>query len=69
MKSGKIKVPWWEPKIGQKEHELIKSALDNNFPNEGKLTALFEEKLSKLLGCRNAIAVNNGTSAMFLSWA
>src|SRR3989344_5677436 len=66
-KNSKTKIPWWEPKIRKREHELIKSALDNNFPNEGKLTTLFEEKLSKLLGCRNAIAVNNGTSAMFLS--
>lgn len=67
MKQEKTKIPWWKPIIGKKEHELIKSALDNNFPNEGKLTTLFEEKLSKLLGCRNAVAVNNGTSAMFLS--
>jgi len=60
-------IKWWVPSIGKREHELIKSALDDNFPNEGKLTTLFEEKLSKLLGCRNAIVVNNGTSAMFLS--
>jgi len=65
--SSKIKIPWWEPKIGDEEYRLIKKVLDNNFPNEGKLTALFEEKLSTLLGCKHAVAVPNATSAMFLS--
>ena len=67
MSINKIKIPWWKPQIGEEEKKLINKVLDNHFPNEGEFTASFEGKLSKLLGCKNAIAVNNGTSAMFLS--
>jgi perosamine synthetase len=62
-----IKIPWWIPRIGPVEKKYMEQVLDNNFPNEGKLTTLFEEKISKLLGCKNAVAVPNGTCAMFLS--
>jgi perosamine synthetase len=63
----KSKIEWWTPQIGPKEKELINEVLDNNFPNEGELTTLFEQKLSKLLNCKHAVAVNNATAAMFLS--
>jgi len=63
----KIKIPWWEPQFGSEERKLITKALDNNFPNEGELTTLFEQKLSKLLNCKHAVAVNSATVAMFLS--
>ncbi len=67
MRSKKIKIPWWNPQIGEEEHRLIKKVLDNNFPNEGQLTAQFEKKLADLLGCKYAVAVTSGTAAMFLS--
>jgi|TARA_Y100000310_G_C20700173_1_gene828978 perosamine synthetase len=63
----KIKIPWWEPQIGSEEYKIIKQVLDNNFPNEGEMTSLFEHKICKLLGCKNAVAVTSGTVAMFLS--
>lgn len=65
MNSKKIK--WWVPEIGKEECNYVKQALDANFPNEGKLTEEFENKICKMLGCKHAIAVCNGTSAMFLS--
>lgn len=61
------KIVWWEPQIGEEEYKLVKKALDNNFPNEGELTDLFEQKLIELLGCKHVVAVPNATSAMFLS--
>lgn len=67
MSVNKIKIPWWKPQVGKEEKKLINKVLDSHFPNEGEFTASFEGKLVKLLGCKNAIAVNNGTSAMFLS--
>lgn len=65
--SAKIKIPWWKPQIGDEEYGIIKHVLDNNFPNEGEQTALFEQKLCELLGCKHAVAVTSGTAAMFLS--
>jgi len=64
--SGK-KIPWWMPQMGGEERKLIAQVLDNNFPNEGELTTLFENKISDLLGCKHAVAVTSGTAAIFLS--
>ncbi len=61
------KIIWWEPIIGKEEYKFIKLVFKNNFPNEGKLTIEFENKLAKLLKVKHVVAVNNATSAMFLS--
>lgn len=62
------KIPWWDPRTdGPKEKQLIEKVLVNNFPNDGELTSQFENKLAKLLDCKYVTAVNNATSAMFLS--
>jgi len=61
------RIIWWEPQIGKKEYEYITQVFENNFPNEGKLTIEFESKLAKLLKVKHIVAVNNATSAMFLS--
>lgn len=63
----KHKIHWWVPQIGEEEGKLIKQVLDNNFPNEGKLTTLFEQKIADLLGCKYVVAVTSGTSALFLA--
>ena len=55
------------PQIGNEERKLITQVLDNNFPNEGELAVLFENKISDLLGCKHAVAVTSGTAAIFLS--
>jgi len=60
-------ISWWTPQMGNEEKKLINEVLDNNYPNQGKFTALFEEKICKLLGCKHAVAVTSGTAAMFLS--
>lgn len=61
------KTAWWQPQIGKYEYQLIKTVLKNNFPNEGKLTVEFENKITKLLNVKHVVAVTSGTSAMFLS--
>jgi len=61
------KIKWWNPQIGLKEKKFIQQALDNHFPNEGKLTEDFEEKICGLLGCKHAVAVTSATAAMFIS--
>lgn len=61
------KIPWWQPIIGKEESKLVLKVLRSNFPNEGKYTEEFEQKISKLLKIKHVIAVNNATSGMFLS--
>lgn len=61
------KIIWWEPIIGKEEYKFINLVFKNNFPNEGKLTIEFENKLAKLLKVKHVVTVNNATSAMFLS--
>ena len=46
---------------------LVKKVLKTNFPNEGKLTKLFEKKISKLLGAKYAVTTTSGTISIFLA--
>lgn len=61
------KIPWWSPEIGKSEKKLVNKVLDSNFPNEGVLTTKFEGMISEILKVKYVLAVNNATSAMFLS--
>lgn len=61
------KIPWWTPKVEKEDYEFIKQALDNNFVNEGPLTAQFEKEISSLLDVKYAVATTSGTAAIFLS--
>jgi perosamine synthetase len=66
MKKAKA-IRWWVPQIGAKEGGYIRRVLDNDFPNEGELTTLFEDRVARLLCARHAVAVTSGTAAMFLA--
>jgi perosamine synthetase len=61
------KIEWWEPQIGEKERELLLQVLDSNFLNDGEFTTRFEQQLTDLLGCKHAVAVTSGTTALFLA--
>lgn len=61
------KISWWEPTIGKGEYKLIQNVLKSNFPNEGKFTTEFENKIKDLLQVKHAIAVTSGTAAIFLA--
>jgi perosamine synthetase len=61
------KINWWMPQIGDEEKKLINQVLDNNFPNEGEFTTLFENRIAALVGSKYAVATTSGTTAIFLS--
>jgi len=67
MQRMKKKIPWWMPSFGRAEIKFINMAFRKNYLNEGELTSLFEKKISSLLGSKFALALTNGTSAIFLS--
>lgn len=62
-----ISIKWWQPRLGAEEQKIIKKVFDSNFPNEGELATQFEQKLCTLLGCKHAVAVTSGTTAIFLA--
>ena len=47
--------------------KIIRKVLNNNFPNEGEQTKIFEKKICKLLKVKYAVTTTNGTSAIFLA--
>ena len=64
----KNKILLAEPTINSKETVILtKKILDNNFPNEGKLTKLFEKKLSRLLKVKYVVTATSGTISIFLA--
>ncbi len=61
------RIPWWEPKIGPKEHELVTGVLNSSYVNEGNLAFEFEDKIAALVGSKHAITATSCTSALFLA--
>ena len=56
------------PQVGtEEERRLINQALDNNFVNEGPLTAQFEATIAKLVGAKYAVATTSCTAGLFLA--
>lgn len=61
------KIPWWQPHIEKEDYRFVRSALDNNYVNEGPLVKKFEEEIKTLFDAKYAIATNNCTIAIFLA--
>ena len=61
------KIPWWEPRVGPEEYELIKQVLDSNYINDGTVTRQFERLLAERTGAKHAVAVTSGTAALYLA--
>lgn len=59
------------PSTTQKEIDWVDKALiENRISSTGGYTELFEQEFAKKIGTRFAVAVNSGTSALFLAlWA
>lgn len=59
-----MKVSWAIPNISIDDIEYVKKILDSGWYTMGKQVKKLEEMMSKYTGVKNAIAVNNGTSAL-----
>lgn len=55
------------PEIDNKEIQQIKMVLDSGWLIQGKRVKEFEKKIARFVGTKYAIAVNSGTSALYLS--
>lgn len=60
-------IPWYFPKTGAYEKELINKVIESNYLNDGDYTRLFEKKVAQFLGVRHCVGVTSGTAAITLS--
>lgn len=57
-----------EPIINKIDEKSVNKTIKSTFVSSaGKATKLFEQKVASITGSKYAIAVNSGTSALFLS--
>lgn len=61
------KIPISKPQIGWKERTAVKKVLKSGNLTQGPEVKLFELEFSKIVGDRECVAVNSGTSALHLS--
>src|SRR5205807_6950176 len=60
-------IPTSRPSVGQEELISIAEVFQSGWLGCGATTFAFEEELKRYLGCRHAIAVNTGTSALHIA--
>lgn len=61
---GKDKITYGYAIFGKKERDAINKVLDKNWWGPAGETTKFEEELAKFLGCKHAVFVNSGSSAL-----
>jgi len=58
-------IPQIEPYINELELKYLTQVVESTYVTENKLTKEFEDRIKKLTGAKHAIAVCNGTAALF----
>jgi perosamine synthetase len=59
-----VGVPWSEPDIGEEERRAVLAVLESGWLGMGPKTKEFERGICEYTGAREAVVVNNGTSAL-----
>jgi dTDP-4-amino-4,6-dideoxygalactose transaminase len=62
-----IKVPLFEPDLGQAEIDALAGVIRSKWLTMGDLTRRFESKFADFIGSRHAVAVSSGTAALHLA--
>src|SRR5262249_8226577 len=60
-------IPVSRPSTGPEELAAVGEVLQSGWLGLGATTLAFEEELKRYIGCKHAIAVNTGTSALHLA--
>lgn len=58
---------WSKPSLGQYEAQLALEAIESTWVSGGSFVETFENQISEILGVKNVISVNNGTSALIIA--
>jgi perosamine synthetase len=62
-----MKVPQFQPWLGDAEYEAIRSCFEQNWITEGPKSKLFQERLLEFTGARYGVFAPNGTLALYLA--
>jgi len=60
-------IPFHLPAIGEEEITAVVNVLRSNWLTTGPVTHEFEKEFAQYIGCKHALAVNSGTSALQLA--
>jgi len=60
-------IPFHVPSIGQEEMAAVEKVLRSGWLTTGPVTIEFEKEFANYIGCKHALAVNSGTSALQLA--
>jgi perosamine synthetase len=59
-----VRLPWWEPVLGDDEIARVAEVIRSGYPNDGKVTDEFAARIAELCGVSHGIAVSSGTAAL-----
>jgi perosamine synthetase len=65
--SKRQRIPLQRPSLGEEEISAVRSVFDSRWLGFGAVVKEFEEEVKNLIGARNVIAVNTGTSAIHIA--
>lgn len=60
-------IPIARPMLGEEEMAAVREVLESGQLTQGAKVRQFEENFAAFIGCRHAVAVANGTAALFLA--
>lgn len=60
-------IPYSKPNVTQEDIDSVIKVLTGDWLTTGPVVSLFEEEFARFIGCKHAIAVSNGTTALHLS--
>lgn len=60
------RIPQFQPYIGEKEYESIKSCFDDNWITEGPKSKEFVRRLCELIGVKYGVLAPNGTLSLYM---
>jgi dTDP-4-amino-4,6-dideoxygalactose transaminase len=64
VEHGHYSIPWSRPDISQAEIDGVMEVMKSGWLSQGRVTEEFERQLAEYAGAKDAVAVNNGTSAV-----
>lgn len=68
MKPMRHRIPVAAPVLGEQAKKLVIDCLDSTWiSSAGKYISAFEQRFAEFVGCKHAIACNNGTTALHLA--
>jgi dTDP-4-amino-4,6-dideoxygalactose transaminase len=62
-------IPWSRPDIGQEERDAVQRVMESGWVTIGPETKRFEDEIRIYLGCKHAVVVGSGSSALLMALA